>query len=181
MWENGSPKRAGAFLIMDDNSVRTVFTLHSLPLCPHYQLPPIAPPPRHPPSLFVLEVEHCRQCSICLSSGLWDFLPLYLFLSSHWSHFLSRIQPCLSLTCINTPSTSYPHTSLHPSANSTCLLPVETRVILSSSRQCRGGRHNVVVGISDLQNLTCQNEAFNLGFDTRALKLNTAMCARGWS
>lgn len=137
LWENVLPRwrkkeGARAFLIMDSSSVRALFTLYSLSL---YQLPALPSIP-HPCLCWRWSTAGCEAS---VSSQVWEFLPPYLFLSSHWSHFLSRIQPCLSLTRTNTLPLHVPP-SLQSSAASTCLLPTETRVSLSSPCQCRG--HN---------------------------------------
>lgn len=116
---------------MDNNSVRTVLTLYGLSL---YQLLPL--PPLLPSSLIhvcvgggaLLAVKHLSL----LRSGIF-FLPISFFppIDPISCHVSSPAYPSLAQTPLH-------FISLHPSANSTCLLPMETQVILSSSCQCRG-------------------------------------------
>lgn len=121
---------------MGNNSTRATLNVQSV------SLPTTAPPSllsyHHPSSLFALEVEHCWLCSICLFLGLGfssslslSFLPLIPFLVTYPALLIPRYT--------NTPPLHI-LPSLHPSANSTCLLPIKTEVILSSSCQCRGER-----------------------------------------
>lgn len=102
---------------------------------PVNQLLPL-PPSSHPCLCWRWSTAGCEAS---VSSLVWDFLPAYLFLSSHWSHFLSRIQPCLSLTCINTPSTPYPY--FPPSLSRFYLPPAcgdtsDPKLFLPTSRGC---------------------------------------------
>lgn len=124
-------------------------------------------PPLLPPSLIRVCVGGGARLAVKHLSLLWFWIFFFPIssLSSHWSCFLSRIQHCLSVTGTNTPPLhSLP--SLHPSAYCTCLLPIETRVILSSFLTMQRGwgkdmnRAPTTRGrISNLHNIKCQNKA----------------------
>lgn len=100
--------------------------------------PPSLPSYHHPSSMFVLEVEHCWLCSICLFLGLGfssslslSFLPLIPFLVTYPGLLIPHLH--------KHSSTSYP--SFPPSLSKFYLpLPIRTEVILSFSCQCREGR-----------------------------------------